>query len=121
MSALAELAAQWEKACRAGDAEAITALVAEDAVIWFNYQNKELDRAAYRALLDEGYRNFRNTKYHDFRVMLHENGFVEQATLESECDAGKISAPFLLITTVKNGKITRIDEYFDSATLQPVK
>jgi ketosteroid isomerase-like protein len=118
--AVAQVAKRWEMACRSGDAAAITALLSEDATVWYNYAADVVhDRAGYRAILEDSYKSFRNPKYRDFRVTLHPAGFIEQATLEGETDEGRISAPFCLFATVRDGEITCIEEYFDSATLRP--
>lgn len=119
-SAVAAVAKRWEQACRSGDAEAIVALLSEDATVWYNYAPDVVqDRAGYRAILEDSYKSFRTPKYLDFRVTFHRDGFIEQATLEGETDAGPISAPFCLFATVRDGQITRIEEYFDSAALRP--
>jgi ketosteroid isomerase-like protein len=49
--------------------------------------------------------------------MVHADGFVEQATMEGETPEGPLAAPFCRIAALKDGKICRIDEYFDSTTL----
>jgi len=48
------------------------------------------------------------------RVHVHAGGFVEQATLVGETKGGRVEIPFLLVATVANGKISRIEEYFDT-------
>jgi ketosteroid isomerase-like protein len=116
---VAAVAQRWEAACRAGDPAGIVALLSDDAKVWFNYQGIDLDRAAYRKLLEESSKSFSKRAYRDFRVLRHPGGFVEQATLEGELAGRPVSAPFCLFATVVDGKITRLDEYFDSATLQP--
>jgi ketosteroid isomerase-like protein len=120
VDAVARVAKRWEFTCRSGDARAITALLSEDATVWYNYAaDVTHDRAGYRAILEDSYKSFRNPEYRDFRVTVHPGGFIEQATLEGETDEGRISAPFCLFATVRDGEITRIEEYFDSAALRP--
>lgn len=118
VDAVRDLAKRWETACRSGDAAAIVDLVSEDAVIWYNYEGVEHDKAAYRKILEESADVFRNPQYRDFRVMLHPGGFVEQATLVGETDKGMIETPFCLVATVTDGKISRIEEYFDSTIMR---
>jgi ketosteroid isomerase-like protein len=112
------VAEQWEKACRAGQSGPIVDLLSDDAVVWYNFEKVDHDREAYRAILDASYKSFRNPQYRDFRVMHHPGGFVEQATLEGETDNGVVSTPFLIVATVKDDKITRLDEYFDSTVMR---
>src|SRR5262249_18803533 len=111
--AVRKVARRWAKACRAGDSSAIVALLADNAVVWYNFERIEHDRAAYKAILDEGYKTHRNPRYYDFRMSVHPGGFVEQATLLCDTDDGPVSSPFCLIAAVEGGMIARIDEYFD--------
>jgi uncharacterized protein len=119
VSSVGAVAQKWEAACRAGNPAEIVALLSDDAKVWFNYQRIELDRSAFRKLLEESAKTFSKRVYRDFRVLRHPGGFVEQATLEGEISGRPMSAPFCLFATVVDGKITRLDEYFDSATLKP--
>lgn len=118
LSGVAALAKSWETACRSADTGAILSHLADDAVVWYNYEGVEHDRAAYGAILDTSRDSFRNPRYRDFRVLLHPGGFVEQATLEGETDKGPIATPFLLVATVADEKIVRIEEYFDSTIMR---
>jgi hypothetical protein len=121
LAGMRAVAAAWEAACRSGDPDRIVAQLGEDAIVWYNYEKIEHDRAAYRAILATSARRFRNVRYIDFRVHLHAGGFVEQATLEGDTDAGPLSTPFLLSATVKDGKLVRLEQYFDATTLQPLR
>lgn len=116
--AIRELAKRWEAACRAGDDDAIVGLLSEDAVVWYNYERVEHDRAGYRRILEDSRQWSRNPRYGDLRVHFHDGGFVEQATLEVDTDDGSLAIPFLLIATVKNDRIVRIEEYFDSTIMR---
>ena len=119
---IAALAKSWEAACRACDPERIVSHLSDDAKVWYNFDKAvEHDREAYRAILVNSAAGFRNQEYKDMRVHLHEGGFVEQATLVGETDKGVIETPFLLVATVKSGKITRIDEYFDSTIMKALE
>lgn len=112
-------AERWEAACRTGDPDTIAALLSDDAVVWYNHERVEHGRDAYRAILADSARNFRNPRYRDFRLSLHPGGFVEQATLVGDTDDGAVATPFCLFATVTNGLITRLDEYFDTAMTTP--
>lgn len=116
---IAQIAASWEAACRAGDAPRIAAHLSHDARIWYNFAPAvEHDPDSYRAILEDSARRFRNVRYSDMRVHLHEGGFVEQATLTGETDKGPVEVPFLLVATVKDSKITRVEEYFDGTIIK---
>jgi ketosteroid isomerase-like protein len=119
---IASLAKAWEAACRSTDNERIVSLLADDATVWYNFDNARVhDRAGYRAILDSSAKSFRNQQYKDMRVYLHASGFVEQATLMGETDKGTIEVPFLLVATVRGERIARIEEYFDSSIMKALE
>ena len=113
---VAAVAQSWEAACRSLDNARIVAHLADDATIWYNFdKDKQHSPAGYKAILDQSMKQFWNQKYQDLRVHLHPGGFVEQATLVGETADGVVATPFLLVASVANGKITRIEEYFDTS------
>lgn len=116
---IADVARQWEAACRAADHDRIVGLLSDDAVIWFNTEQVEHGRVRYREILEASAASFRDPTYRDMRVLLHETGFVEQAILVGDTDQGRIATPFCLFATVTDGRITRLDEYFDTAVTTP--
>lgn len=112
------VARSWEAACDARDADRVIAHLADDAVVWYNFQPRvEHGKAAYRDLLEAGEATFANRRTRDRRVHLHSGGFVEQATLEGDTPGGVIETPFLLIATVEGDAITRIAQYFDTTVM----
>jgi ketosteroid isomerase-like protein len=118
LDAVAAVARSWEAACRALDSDRIVGHLANNAVVWFNYDpGTELDKAAYHARLEAARATFANQRYTDMRVHLHPGGFAQQATVESDTPAGVMATPFLLIATVEDGAITRIAEYSDTTGL----
>jgi ketosteroid isomerase-like protein len=119
LSAVSAVARRWEVACVSADTESIVSLLSEDAAVWYNFERVEHGRKAYAAILDASRLTFRNARYRDFRVLLHPGGFVEQATLEGDTDAGVMTTPFCLVATVAGGRITRIEEYFDTTPASP--
>lgn len=109
------VARSWEAACRSLDSDRILSNLADDAVVWYNFQpQNEVSKTDYRAYLEGSKQTFYNQRYEDFRVHYHPGGFVEQATLVGDTANGVVRTPFLLIATVKGDKITRVEEYFDS-------
>ena len=115
IEAIAAVARSWEEACRSADNARIVAHLSDDATVWYNFdRDKQHDPAAYKAILDQSVTQFWHQHYKDLRVHLHPGGFVEQATLVGETQGGVVETPFLLVAAVANGKITRIEEYFDT-------
>ena len=112
------VAKSWEAACRSLDNARIVDHLADDAVVWYNFQpGTEHTKAAYLGLLESSVTTFSNQRYEDMRVHLHPGGFVEQATLVGDTAKGPIETPFLLVATVEGEKITRIAEYFDTTIM----
>ena len=109
-----EIATSWMAACKAFDNDRILEHVSADATIWFNFQLVDHDRAGYRKMLDDAAGYIANRHYEDLRVQRHANGFLEQATLVGEINGKTARTPFLLVATVADGKICRIEEYFDT-------
>lgn len=112
------VARSWDAACNARDTERIVAHLADDAVVWYNFQPQtEYGKAAYRDLLEASKATLAGRRIRDRRVHLHPGGFVEQATLEGDAPGGPVETPFLLIATVEGNVITRIAQYFDTTGL----
>src|SRR3546814_1110267 len=85
------VAKSWESACRSLDVDRILSHLSEDATVWYNFDPETVhDRNAYRAILDNSAKGFRNQQYKDMRVHYHPGGFVEQATLQGDTDNGVI-------------------------------
>src|SRR3546814_13559762 len=83
------VAKSWESACRSLDVDRILSHLSEDATVWYNFDPETVhDRNAYRAILDNSAKGFRNQQYKDMRVHYHPGGFVEQATLQGDHDTG---------------------------------
>jgi ketosteroid isomerase-like protein len=121
LTAVSAVARSWEAACRSLDIDRILSHLSDDAVIWYNYENIEHDRDAYRMILETSVKSFWNQRYRDMRVLLHPHGFVEQATLEGDTEKGVIVTPFLVVATVAGDRITRLEEYFDSTIMRSAR
>ena len=118
LATIKAVAESWEAVCRSTDTDRILSHISEEGTIWYNFDPVDHGRAAYRGILDTSKQSFRNQIYKDVRVHLHSGGFVEQATLVGETDAGVVETPFLLIATVQGDRITRIEEYFDTTIMK---
>ena len=115
---VSSVARNWEAACRSLDTEQILACLADDATVWYNFQpDVKHSKKAYGDLLEASKKTFYNQRYKDMRVHFHPGGFVEQATLEGDTANGVVETPLLLIATVEDDRITRIEEYFDSSIM----
>ena len=102
-------------AIQRGDIEAVRAIYAPDAVIWHN--NDELEQTVDQnlAVLRWVCDNLADRAYEDVRRIEHDGGFVQQHVLRFTKDGERRGVPACIVATVADGRITRIDEYLDSA------
>jgi ketosteroid isomerase-like protein len=110
------LAERFFAAVAAGDAEAVRSIYAPDVVVWHNHdggtqtgeQNLRVLAAATHAIT--GFR------YEEVRRRPTPDGFIEQHVLRGTApDGTELAVPACIVCTVADGRITRLDEYFDSA------
>jgi ketosteroid isomerase-like protein len=114
-----ELAMQLFASIEAGDVDAVAGLYADDAVIWHNFDGIEQPRELNLVVLAWMTRNVDKLRYEEIQRRHFEGGFVQQHVLRGETKAGAaLEVPSCLIVHVDEGRITRIDEYLDSAHLQ---
>ena len=101
-----------------GDLDAVREIYAPNARIWHNHDGVVQDPAANLAVLGWIVRNLRDIRYDEIRREPTPTGFVQQHVMRATLPGGK---PFELaaciVCTVEKGRITRLDEYLDSAKL----
>ena len=105
-------------AVEAGDVETVRGLYAPEFRIWHNYdgvaQTAEENLGVLRWLCE----NVSNRRYEEVRLQKTEAGFVQQHVLRGTTASGaKLELPACMVGVVKDGKIVRLDEYFDAAHL----
>jgi len=98
-----------------GDVDAVRAIYAPGAVIWHNTdgieQTVEENLRTLRWVCD----NLADRAYEDVRRTEFDGGFVQQHTLRFTKNGERREIPACIVATVAAGRITRIDEYLDSA------
>jgi uncharacterized protein len=111
MSVADDLFAAIEK----GDVEGVRAVYAPDAVIWHNYDGVEQTPEENLAVLQWVCDNLADRAYEDVRRVEFDGGFVQQHVLRFTKDGERREIPACLVVSVRDGRITRLDEYLDSA------
>jgi ketosteroid isomerase-like protein len=112
------LAKRFFDAVEAGDIDTVGAIYADDAVIWHANDGLETTKAENLETLRAFTRFIGNRRYLDRRVQVSDAGFTQQHVLHGERrDGTAVSLPCCIVCEVADGKITRLDEYFDSAAL----
>jgi len=101
-----------------GDVDTVAAIYADDVKVWHNTDMLENTKAENVETLRGMVKFSKHRKYTQRRLDVFPGGFVQQHVLEAEGLSGyKLTLPAALICAVSNGKITRLDEYFDSAVV----
>lgn len=103
------------RAIEAGDVDAIRSIYSADAKIWHNNEGIAQSVEQNLAVLKWVVANIRNVKYTEVRLQQTPTGFVQQHVLRGRFKDKDIALPACIIATVEGGRITRLDEYLDSA------
>jgi ketosteroid isomerase-like protein len=115
--AMLAVAAAMTAAFEAGDLDAIAALYADDVVVWHNFD--QLERTREQALASAAWvaGELEDFEVADLWVAAVPGGFVQQCVFRArERATGKeLVTPAMLRVHVRDGRITRIEEYTDPA------
>lgn len=115
MSDTLEVAERFFRAVEAGDVEAIRAIYAPDARIWHNNDRLEQSVDQNLRVLAWVAKNLTSRHYRVQRRVAIPGGFMQQHVLEAETAGGPFSMPACVVCEVRDGRITRLEEYLDSA------
>jgi len=114
----AAFVARFFDAIEAGDIEAVAACYADDVVVWHNTDGLSSTKAENLKVLAGFVKHTPFRRYEDRRVAVFPGGFVQQHVLKSaKADGTPVALHAAIVCAVKDGAITRLDEYFDSAEL----
>ena len=110
------LAKRFFDCVEASDVDGLVDCYAVDAKIWHNTDQLEQGREDNRVVLSGMVKRISERLYDNRRVEIFPGGFVQQHVLRGvRGDGAKVALPACIVCAVKDGKITRLDEYFDSA------
>jgi ketosteroid isomerase-like protein len=111
-----ELADRFFAAIPKGDLATVRAIYAPDARIWHNNDQATQDVEQNLAVLGWVTKNIAGLRYEDVRRHATPSGFVQQHVLRGTAPSGApLEVPACIVCAVANGRITRLDEYLDSA------
>ncbi|HWA63394.1 MAG TPA: nuclear transport factor 2 family protein [Caulobacteraceae bacterium] len=117
-TAEAALAKRFFDAIEAGDVEAVGACYADDVAVWHNTDGIAQGKAENLRVLSGLVKGFPERRYAERRLNAFAGGFVQQHVLRCvRRDGAKREIAACLVCEVKDGQITRLDEYFDSAAV----
>ena len=121
MSDVHELAERFFAAIEAGDIAAVRDIYAPDAEIWHNTDGLVQSPDDNARTLGWIAANLRDVSYTKVKRSATDDGFVQQHVLVATNRAGvRIEVPACIVTTVRDGRITRLDEYLDSASVAAI-
>jgi ketosteroid isomerase-like protein len=111
------LAQFWATVSEEHNVEKFATVLHDDFVMWYNFDPQDRTREEFIETLKSAHAMFENQKNEDLKITLTEDGFVLQATMTGVLDGQQISSPYCLIARIKDGKVVRGDEYFDTAKM----
>lgn len=110
------LAKRFFDSVEAGDIAAVRDCYAPNARIWHNTDDQEQSRDDNAAVLAGFVERISDRVYANRRLEVFEGGFVQQHELRGRrADGVAVRLTACLVCAVADGRITRLDEYFDSA------
>jgi ketosteroid isomerase-like protein len=102
-------------AIESGDVDAIRNIYTPDTKIWHNNDGIAQSVDQNLAVLKWVITNIKSLKYTEVRRQPTPTGFVQQHVLRGRFKDKEIALPACIVATVEGGRITRLDEYLDSA------
>lgn len=103
-------------AIESGDTATVRACYADDAAIWHNNDGVTQTVEQNMAVLGWFIAKLPGRHYRVVRRVALPDGFLQQHVLEATLpDGTRWEMPACVIVRIENGRITRLDEYLDSA------
>lgn len=105
-------------AAEQGDLEAIKDIYADDIRVWHNNDEVEQTKEQNLAALVGAFARLVVRRYTQRQFNAFPGGFVQQHKfVATRPDGEVIEMPAVVVGKVKDGQITRIDEYFETSAL----
>ena len=113
------LASEFFAAIERGDLDAVRELYSPEAEIWHNVTNRSQTRDENLALLKFFTGRVSDRRYEVLARELFPGGFVQRHVLHGRLASGElVAAPVCIVVHVSGGKIDRLFEYLDPATVR---
>ena len=96
--------------------DAVAALYADDVAVWHNFSNTTQTKAENLKTLDGLTKNVAHIRYDITERLLLGDRVMQRHLLRCRVENGEeVVIPACIFVTARNGRITRIDEYLDTA------
>jgi ketosteroid isomerase-like protein len=112
---ISTVATAFFRAIEDGDVGTIRDLYAPDAVVWHNYDMVEQTIDDNVRVLQWMASKVDGRRYEEVRRVILDDGFVQQHVLRGQAPGGRLEMPAMMRVWVAAGRVTRIEEYLDSA------
>jgi len=110
-----DLADRLLAAIGSADAAAMRGIYADDAALWHNFDQRDQTVDENLATLADLHRRLADLRYTEIRRFLSPGGFVQQHVLTGTAKGGPVRMPAMIRFWVTDGRITRLEEYLDTA------
>ena len=116
MQDIHDLAARFFAAVEAGDIDTVRDCYDPGVAIWHNTDNLEQTRDENLQTLTGMVQRIADRHYQVLQREVFPGGFVQRHILHgTRADGVRLTLHACILCRVENGRITRLDEYFDSA------
>ncbi len=113
-----EVAERLFAAITRADIAGVRDVYAPNCVIWHNHDSAEQNVETNLKVLGWVTKNVKDLRYEEIRRQETPTGFVQQHVLRGIAPSGTaVAIPACIVCRVENGRITRLDEYIDSAQI----
>ena len=109
------LADEFLDAIVAGDSDKVLSMYAEGATIWHNFDDVDQVPTENVRTLRALHRLIPGFRYDEIRRTVVADGYWQQHVLRATTANGDLNMPAALRVYVRDGKITRLEEYLDPA------
>jgi len=112
------MATRFFDALEQGDVDTVADTYAEGVLIWHNTDQLATTKAENIEVLRNMVRRSKHRRYTERQLNVFAGGFVQRHVLRAErIDGYQLELHACIVCAVEDGKITRLDEYFDSAVV----
>lgn len=116
------VANRFFNALLAGDAATLDDVFAPDAIFWQNFALRDIPKAEFLPGFVGLAKLIPDIHFEEVRRMGTPDGFVEQHILCGTTPSGaRLRAYGCFVVSVRDGRITRLDEYLDPQQLAPLR
>ena len=115
------LAERFMRALEANDVDTIRACYAPDAAIWHNFDGETQTVEQNMRTLGWVDKKLKNRRYEIVARQIFPGGYVQQHVLNGTlADGTAFRMPACVVVSVENGRIAKLEEYLDSAHVEPL-